>query len=99
MIQRENRAMGNAAVKAFEALFTITPEPVPGSISLPITMNTPEVKKVYATIRPTVIKSANPVTMLTEVSAVLVYTIAVAYDNLWEILSKENMKKVYGFTE
>jgi hypothetical protein len=97
MIQRENRAMGNAAVKAFETLFIITPEPVPGSISLPISINTPEDKKVYATIRQNVIKSANPITMLTEVSAVLVYTIAVAYDNLWEILSKENMKKVYGF--
>lgn len=99
MIQRENRAMGNAAIKAFEALFTITPEPVPGSISLPITLNAPEVKQVYATIRQNVIQSADPLATLTDAAAVLVYTIAVAYDNLWMILSKENMKKVYGFSD
>jgi hypothetical protein len=103
LIQRENRAMGNAAVKAFESLFTITPDPVAGTISLPIHLNTPtedkDKKTVYATVRQDVIQSADPLATLTGAAAVLVYTVAVAYDNLWTILSKENMKKVYGFTD
>jgi translation initiation factor 2 beta subunit (eIF-2beta)/eIF-5 len=98
-IQRENRAMGNAAIKVFETLFEILPSPNPGSINLPITINTPEQKEVYATIRSNVLQSKDPLTMLAESAAILVYTIAVAYDNLWTILSKENMKKVYGLRD
>lgn len=97
MIQRENRAMADVAIKTFETLFTITPSPVPGTISLPITIHTPETKNVFATVRPDVIQGEDPVATLTGTAAVLVYTVGVAYDNLWTILSKENMKQIYGF--
>lgn len=97
MIQRENRAMADVAIKTFETLFTITPSPVPGTISLPITIHTPETKNVFATVRPDVIQGEDPVATLTGTAAVLVYTVGVSYDNLWTILSKENMKQIYGF--
>jgi len=108
-VQRENRAVAAVAAKTFESLFTVTIPPTPpppGTINIPVDMNikdtssvsSPGVKtqKVYVTLHPEIVNSADPVATLSNAAAVLAYTIAVAYDNLWTILSKENMKEVYG---
>lgn len=95
------------ANKAFDTVFTITNEPIPGSFNIPLSDDNKtttesrieaktDTKVTYLVIRPDVITAASPIEKIATSLASLVYSVAKAYDSLVTLIETQNIRKVYG---